>query len=177
MKNKKRVPWNKGLKMPPMSAELREKHRQGSLGKGVGPRPTTWKWGSARDLRDKNRAFLVQRCQARYRNEKWQLTFHEFDKLWDDRSWARKGPKGWKLCMSRSNPKKGWSKSNVFLIKRTHNQLRLKQIERNLYKAKKKQNESVIFKGKRFENYHEMAGYYDVSYQTARNWRRFKNAI
>ena len=139
-----------------------------SAPKGV-PQPNKWKYGPAKDLRDKNTAFLKMRCQARFRGEPWKITFHEIDKIWDDNSWARKGPKGWNLCMSRIDPKKSWSKNNVHILTRSKNQLRINQLK--LFKNKTVTD--IIFKGKKFKNYHDMTEYYGISYQTARNWNRF----
>ena len=132
--------------------------------------PNKWKWGPAKDLRDKNTAFLKMRCQATYRNEVFNLTFQDFDKIWDDNSWAKKGPKGWNLIMSRIDPFKSWNKNNVHILSRTENLLRLNQLKN--YKNKTITN--FVYKGKTFKNYHDMTEYYGISYQTARNRRRFK---
>ena len=135
-----------------------------------GPRPHTWKYGKDPFLKEKNLAFLIARVQARYRKEKWTLDFPTFSAIWTKDKWKQKGIKAKCLCMSRRDPKKGWTKNNVFLVTRGENQLRLRKKHRNQIRP----FINFTYKGKLFRDYKHLADHYNIEVQTARNWYRFK---
>jgi hypothetical protein len=161
------IPWNKGIKTEPWSEEKKKRHSLLRKGKGIGPRPQQWKWGTDRDLRDKNTAFLKARCQAKYRQEEGRLTFPEYDAIWNENDWARRGIQAHCICMSRDDMAGPWSKKNVILIERGKNARRL---HNNLDGG---EQPAFEHHGRKFTSYHDMVDHYNISYQTARNWRRF----
>lgn len=162
------IPWNKGIKTEPWSEEKKKRHSELRKGKGLGPRPNQWKWGSDKDLRDKNTAFLKARCQAKYRQEEWRLTFPEYDAIWNENEWARRGIQAHCICMSREDMSGPWSKNNVILIERSKN---ARRHNRNLGGGKE---QPFTYQGREFKGIHDMVEYHNISYQTARNWLRFK---
>jgi hypothetical protein len=80
----------------------------------TGPRPERWKHGPSQEAREQLRAFTTKRCQARYRQEAWSLTFEEFQRIWSGR-WHQRGRRWDSLNIARQDPLKPWSKDNVML--------------------------------------------------------------
>lgn len=62
-------------------------------------------------------SWLRMRCQAKYRDEDFTLTWEEYQKLWDGKWHLRGSIKGC-LTLSRKNWDKGWSMSNIEVITR-----------------------------------------------------------
>ena len=63
-------------------------------------------------LERQNRAFLVARCQARFRGEPWEFTFEEWWTCWEG-LWDRRGRQADDLIMVRINTAKPWREDNV----------------------------------------------------------------
>lgn len=89
----------------------------GQKGQGLGARPHTWRSGPDPQRHDQYIAFLKQRAQARYRAEPWQLTFEEFEALWQHQ-WHRRGRASEDLCMSRLDYDQPWSVQNCRILSR-----------------------------------------------------------
>lgn len=73
-------------------------------------------------------AWARSRSQARFRCERWTLTFAEFCQFWSTQElWQRRGRSPESLVLTRYDPEQAWSKTNCCILNRK------KQIEiRNL---------------------------------------------
>lgn len=61
-----------------------------------------------------NTAFNKQRCQARFRNEPWDMTFEEWWDIWQYQ-WHLRGRRADDWIMVRIDTKQSWNKNNVEL--------------------------------------------------------------
>lgn len=88
---------------------------------GVGPRPQVWVSGPDPVRHAQHIAYGRAKCQAQFRGEGWDLTFEEFEALWQDR-WHLRGRIKDSLCMSRLDYDLPWSITNCDIITRAeHN--------------------------------------------------------
>lgn len=93
----------------------------------TGPRPHVWKI-QGEIPHQQYCAWLQMKAQASYRGESWQLTFEDFQWLWQDH-WHLKGRASNQYCLTRTDPKGAWHRNNVTCT------LRLDHIRRQrLYK-------------------------------------------
>ena len=91
-------------------------HHKTQLGKGPGSRPHLWKYPDPTEHRQ-SLAFQRMRCQARYREEAWELTFEEFKLLWKDH-WAARGRASNQYCLTRIDPSDAWRMDNIECLQR-----------------------------------------------------------
>jgi hypothetical protein len=84
-----------------------------------GPQPHLWKHGPNPVLRAQARAHSVMRCQARYREEPWDLSLEDFVALWGTK-WKWRGRLGQHVNLTRKDPNRAWSRSNCCLRVRGH---------------------------------------------------------
>jgi len=97
---------------------LREKKHDGS----PGPRPRVWKSGPDPIRHEQYIAWARARAQAAFRNERWELLFDDWIKLWGDR-WAQRGRVKDSVCLTRRSYDLPWSVDNCEIItRREHNQ-------------------------------------------------------
>jgi hypothetical protein len=78
-------------------------------------------------------AFLRSRCQAKYRNEAWSMTFEEWCEFWrTEQRFDQRGRKIDHLTLVRINESKPWSPSNCAIITRLNQLLlaRARQVEK-----------------------------------------------
>ena len=68
-------------------------------------------------LRAMHRGYLVHRCQARFRNEPYDLTEQEYFDIWQAH-WAQRGRAKDQLTMTRIDESLGWSSDNVEIMTR-----------------------------------------------------------
>ena len=99
---------------------------------GPGPRPFTWKTGPDPVTHAQFVAWGRARAQALFRQEGWELTFEQFQRIWGA-DWSRRGRRSDDLCMTRPYPDLPWSEHNAELITRAdHNRrcadLRMRQL-------------------------------------------------
>lgn len=68
------------------------------------------------------RAYAVARCQAKYRNESWELTWEEWRDLWlENNQYLRKGRGSNDLALVRISLRKPWRWDNVQIeVRRIH---------------------------------------------------------
>jgi len=95
--------------------------------KARGPRgeyPHRWVVGPDRLTHIKYRAFHKHRAQAFFRGEEYELTFTDWQKIWE-RHWWERGRRIDNLVLTRIDPEKSWSMNNVELI------TRLEHLKRN----------------------------------------------
>lgn len=90
---------------------------------GPGIRPLVWKSGPDPVLHQQYAAWSQCRAQANYRGEAWQLTFEEYQEIWQG-SWHLRGRTKNTLCMSRLDSELPWDRSNSQLITRREHNLR-----------------------------------------------------
>lgn len=68
--------------------------------------------------RKKHYDFLKARAQAKLRGEPFELTIEEWFELWTDDLFLKRGKSADSLSMTRINPKQGWRKDNVMILRR-----------------------------------------------------------
>ena len=81
-----------------------------------GPRPHVWVIKDELQ-RKKYYCYLQQRAQAQFRNERFELTFDDFQNLWADH-WHQRGRHSQDYCLTRIDPEGAWNNDNVHCIPR-----------------------------------------------------------
>jgi hypothetical protein len=82
-------------------------------------RPHCWTYPHDEDANKKHLAHSRASCQARFRNEGWAITEHEWMyEIWPDHLWQRRGRQGTDLCLIRHDNTKAWSKANCLIVTR-----------------------------------------------------------
>jgi hypothetical protein len=71
-------------------------------------------------IRDRYYAYLKHRSQARFRKEEYNLTVDEWNELWTEAHWHRKGRGPLDLALFRKNYKGAWAWDNVILDENQH---------------------------------------------------------
>ncbi len=87
--------------------------------------PDSWKTGPDPLTREKYYAWLKHRSQARYRNEDYSITWEEWQSLWSDDDFLKRGRSPDKLCLLKIDIEQGWHLNNVRVC------LRKEQFDRN----------------------------------------------
>jgi hypothetical protein len=100
-----------------------------------GPRPHCWKVQGELN-HQQYLAWLQMRAQANYRKEKFELTFEDFQSLWQGH-WYQKGRGAEHYCLTRTNPDGTWCKDNVNCIPRVEHLRRQK-----LYKKERQHDQN-----------------------------------
>jgi hypothetical protein len=80
--------------------------------------PTTWKSGPDPFKREKYYAWLKHRAQAQYRNEPYQLTWEDWDSVWTDDDFRKRGRKNTDYCIARIDPDDAWCIHNCHVVTR-----------------------------------------------------------
>jgi hypothetical protein len=73
-------------------------------------------------------AFLQMRAQANYRKEVFELTFEDFQTLWQE-NWYRKGRASEDYCLTREDPDGPWNRENAICIQRIDHLRRQRQFK------------------------------------------------
>jgi len=81
-------------------------------------------------LHARHLGFQRARCQAKFRNEPWELTEEHWNMLWTRDRWVRRGRSNGDLCLSLIDDEGGWSLNNVAIITRDA-QLKIKGYRHN----------------------------------------------
>ena len=81
------------------------------------PRPSLWKFRDPFD-HERRHPFLMQKAQAVFRGELWNITFEEWCSFWTKENWDNRGRDSANFCMSRLDAKGAWEVSNVQIITR-----------------------------------------------------------
>ena len=104
----------------------------------LGPRPHTWKVQG--DIpHQQHIAWHRMRAQAIYRGEDWQLSFEDFQQLWDP-YWLQRGRGADQYCMTRLDPSACWHPKNVEVIRRIDHLRQHTTRQRNGFYASLKSN-------------------------------------
>ena len=69
-------------------------------------------------LRAQHTAFHRMRAQAKHRGDLFELTFEEFESVWNGR-WEQRGRKPHELCMRRIDATLPWRLDNITVIERS----------------------------------------------------------
>ena len=81
-------------------------------------RPHKWKSGPDPMVHRKYLPFLQARAQAKYRREKFFLSFEDFCFFWTDANWELRGRKTMDLALTRIDYHGPWSKENCHVVTR-----------------------------------------------------------
>lgn len=81
-----------------------------------GPRPQVWKV-QGEIPHNQYIAWLRMKSQAVYRNESWDLSFNDFQTLWQGR-WDQRGRGVEQYCLARIDPSDPWCLANTECITR-----------------------------------------------------------
>lgn len=81
-----------------------------------GLRPHTWKYKDPK-VREQNVAYMRMKAQANFRNEEFDLTFEEYQELWED-YWELKGRGREDYCLTRDDSTAPWNKTNTRCVQR-----------------------------------------------------------
>jgi hypothetical protein len=100
----------------------------------TGTRPHVWKV-QGEIPHQQYCAFLQARAQANFREECFELTFEQFQTLWQDH-WHQKGRGSADYCLTREDPEGAWTIDNVIVMPRVDHLRR-----QRLYK--KLENEAI----------------------------------
>jgi hypothetical protein len=91
----------------------------------TGLRPHTWKI-QGEIPHQQYLAWLQSRAQASYRKEPFELTFEQYQELWQG-FWDRKGRSINDYCLSRLDPSGSWAVSNLAVMPRLEHIRRQKE--------------------------------------------------
>ena len=86
---------------------------------GKGVQPQQWHTGPDPITHDKYYAFLKHRAQAKYRGETYLLTWQDWQRLWPNKLWARRGRGPNQLSLTMKDKKLGWCVHNLQIRTRT----------------------------------------------------------
>jgi hypothetical protein len=82
-----------------------------------GERPETWIVGPNELRHNQYGAWHKHRSQAHYRGEEHELTFEEWEYIWQDQ-WTNRGRRTDSTVLTRTDPEKSWCMDNVELVTR-----------------------------------------------------------
>lgn len=75
-----------------------------------------WKTGQSIDLKVCRKRWLLARCQARYWNQEWSISWEEWQDITLNKNVGGTTPNSFNVC--RIDPQKGWHKDNVMIMPR-----------------------------------------------------------
>lgn len=81
-----------------------------------GPRPHIWKVKGERG-HDQHIAWMRMKAQANFRGEEFDLTFEDFQLLWDEH-WEERGRKSYEYCLTRADSTEPWNATNTICVQR-----------------------------------------------------------
>lgn len=80
--------------------------------------PDHWITGPDPLTREKYYAWLKHRSQARYRKEEYSITWEEWQQLWSDEDFLKRGRSPSHLCLLKIKIEEGWHVNNVTVVAR-----------------------------------------------------------
>ena len=112
----------------------------------TGPRPRMWKHKADTVeegllLQHMNRAYLVMKAQAKFRQESFELTFDDYKEAWGEH-YIKRGRTENSLNLTRINDKEAWKPDNLKLIKRVLNLTTVRQ--ENLKQQQQRKKSKVL---------------------------------
>lgn len=108
----------------------------GSKGKGRATDPNSWCTGPDVERREKYYAYLKHKAQANFRGELYLLTWEDWEYIWTQARWRRRGRRISDLCLTQLEWGSGWSMDNVtictrrehFKLKKANNERRQRSV-------------------------------------------------
>jgi hypothetical protein len=104
---------------------IRHKHinsikgkQPGSSGGGKYTDPSKWITGPDIEVRKKYYAWLKHRSQAQYRHEEYGLTWEDWQTLWPEELWDKRGRTIESLCLTRLDYEGAWTMDNIAICSR-----------------------------------------------------------
>jgi len=102
-----------------MTEENKIRKPNKSRGRKRGQYPENWCTGPDPRRHDQYYAYLKHKSQARYRGELHELTWDEWETIWNkDSAWEQRGRHREDLCLTMLDPDCGWHISNVQVVTR-----------------------------------------------------------
>lgn len=93
--------------------------KTGMNAKGV-KRPHVWLTGPDEYKHSMYQPWLLNKAQANFRQEGWELSFEDYYEMWKD-YWPKRGRKADDYCMTRKDWEKPWTKKNTIItIRKDH---------------------------------------------------------
>jgi hypothetical protein len=86
-------------------------------------------------MHDKYYAYLKHRCQAKYRGERYQLTWQDWCKIWTPALWAKRGRKPRSVRLTQIDQTLGWSIKNC-KIRQCSTHMREQTRQHNAFRKK-----------------------------------------
>lgn len=86
--------------------------------RGRNSNPDTWVTGPNLLTREKYYAYLKHRAQARFRKEPYQLSWEDWQTLWSDSDFQKRGRSKNDLCLARLDHLGAWELCNVVVCTR-----------------------------------------------------------
>ena len=83
------------------------------------PTQTEWITGSDPVRRDKYYGWMKHRAQAKFRGEDYDLEWPEWESLWNDELWHKRGRSTDCYCLMREDITDSWHAGNVSLVPRS----------------------------------------------------------
>lgn len=77
--------------------------------------PQSWKTGPDEHIREKYYAYLKHKAQCSFRGEQYELSWDDWQELWTDELFVRRGRKVDDLCLGRLDWNGVWSLENCFI--------------------------------------------------------------
>jgi len=116
--HKSQTPWNKGLKLPPMSQETRDKIGRANKGNGLGQtHPDRWITGPDPAMKRLRRRWLMAKNQAKYWSQEWHLSWEQYKEITWNTHW-KQGITKESINLGRRDKSKGWTMDNVWMVNR-----------------------------------------------------------
>ena len=78
-----------------------------------GPQPKRWKHADP-EIHKKYRPYLMNKEQAKFRKEDYQLSFEDYCQIWSN-DWANRGRKMGQMYLTRKDASKAWNLDNCVL--------------------------------------------------------------
>ena len=78
-----------------------------------GLQPQQWHTGPDPVTHDKYYAFLKHRAQAKFRGEKYLLTWQDWQRIWPNKLWTKRGRKPHQLSLTMKDKRLGWCVNNL----------------------------------------------------------------
>ena len=85
----------------------------------LGRKPGTWKVGPDDRRHDQYIAWLKHKSQAAYRSEAHEISFTQWETIWNDNwAWENRGRDKVSINLRRKDREKGWTMDNIEMIER-----------------------------------------------------------
>lgn len=102
-----------------MTEEKKIRRTNKSKGRKRGPYPHNWCTGPDPRRHAQYYAWLKHKSQARYRGEPHELTWAQWETIWNtDGQWEQRGRSRDDLCLTMLDPDSGWLIGNVAVVTR-----------------------------------------------------------